>query len=401
MSTSKLRVLFVASHPVQYMAHVFRRLAQDPRLEMQVAYCSLQGADRGVDPEFGREVQWDVPLLEGYAWQLVPNRARRPGIGRFWGLRNSGLRKLVREGGFDAIVIFTGYLYASFWIVVRAAKSRCVPLVFGTDANSYRSIRPRWWKSAVKRLVLPRIFQLADVNLSTSAATSEFFYSMGIPRERVVLTPFVVDNDWWIARAAQVDRAAVRAKWGTADPQTVFLFCAKLRGWKRPLDAMRAFARLRDRDAALVFAGDGPLASALESEARTLGVADRVYFLGFVNQTELPAIYRAVDALVLTSEYDACPVVVCEAMVCGCPVIMSDSIRGRLDLVQDGVTGFVYPRGNVEALAQAMSEVSAHPARRNELSAAARRRMETWSPRENIEETVRAIETAVRHARKT
>ena len=82
----KYRVLLVCSHPVQYAAPVFRRMAQHPRLDIQVAYCSLQGAEPAVDSQFGVTVAWDVPLLEGYPWVHVPNKSPRAGLGSFLGL---------------------------------------------------------------------------------------------------------------------------------------------------------------------------------------------------------------------------------------------------------------------------------------------------------------------------
>jgi len=85
------RLLLVGSHVVQYSSPIFQKLAQDPRLEILVAYCSMQGAEARVDPEFGVEVAWDTPLFEGYPWVHVPNRAARPGLGRFFGLFNPGL----------------------------------------------------------------------------------------------------------------------------------------------------------------------------------------------------------------------------------------------------------------------------------------------------------------------
>src|SRR6266849_6986789 len=136
MKQGRYRVLLVCSHPVQYAAPMFRQMSQDPRLEILVAYCSLQGAEPGVDPGFGVEVVWDIPLLEGYPWELVPNKSPRPGIGRFLSLVNPGLWKLVRTGGFDAVVSYTGYAYASFWITTAAAKISGTPLLFGTDATT-------------------------------------------------------------------------------------------------------------------------------------------------------------------------------------------------------------------------------------------------------------------------
>src|SRR5215471_6702193 len=102
MSNRRYRVLTVASHPVQYGAPIFRLMAQHPQLDFQVAYCSLRGANAGHDPEFGATVKWDVPLLNGYSWTEVSNHGS--GAESFFGLRNPGLWKPIRSGGFDAVI---------------------------------------------------------------------------------------------------------------------------------------------------------------------------------------------------------------------------------------------------------------------------------------------------------
>jgi len=67
MPDCRYRVLFVASHPVQYQAPVFRRLAAEPELDIHVVYCTLESAEPAHDPEFDATVQWDIPLLDGYS----------------------------------------------------------------------------------------------------------------------------------------------------------------------------------------------------------------------------------------------------------------------------------------------------------------------------------------------
>jgi len=392
---ARYRVLLVSSHPVQYAVPTHRLMAQDSRFDLQVAYCSLQGAEPGVDPEFGVEVVWDVPLLEGYPWVQVPNKARRPSLQGFFGLVNPGLWPLIRTGHFDAAIVHTGYLRASFWIAVAAAKLSGAAVLFGTDATTLRPRTGAAWKGLVKRFLWPVIFRLADVVILPSAAGVELFRGLGFPDERLAMTPFVVDNDWWVQRSAMVDRAAVRAKWEIPADAPVVLFCAKLQPWKRPLDLVRAFARTALPQSYLVIAGDGPLRAELEAAARELGVADRVRFLGFVNQSSLAAVYTAADLFVLPSEYDACPAVICETMLCGCPAVISDQIRGRFDIVRHGGTGFVFPCGDIAALAAVLREALADPARLRTLGDAARRRMQTWSPRENVDSVVEAVARAV------
>ncbi len=396
MPDSRYRVLLVCSHPVQYASPLFRLMAEHPQLDILVAYCSLQGAERGLDPEFGGEVVWDVPLLHGYPWVQLPNRSPRPGLSRFFGLTNPGLWKLVRQGKFDAVVLYTGYRYASFWIAIAAAKSRGAPVLFGTDANSLQPRSGGAWRMHVKRWLWPRLFRLADVVIVPSEASVEMMVSLGIPEKRVMLTPFVVDNNWWKEQAAHVDGSAVRRHWGLPENALVVLFCAKLQPWKRPQDLLQAFARANVPGAFLVYVGDGPLRGELEAGAEALGVAGRVRFLGFLNQSKLPEVYRAADLLVLPSDYDACPVVICETMLCGCPAVITDRIRGRFDLVKHGSTGFIYPCGDVDALARILAEVLPDRDRLAQIAEAARERMESWSPPDTVEAHVRAVGQALR-----
>jgi len=393
MPDRRYRVLAIAAHPVQYMAPIFRRMAAHPALDLHVAYCSLRGAEAGHDPEFGASIQWDVPLLDGYSWSEVPNRGS--GDESFFGLRNSGLWKLIRGGNFDAILCFTGYLNATFWIAHFAARWWHSAFLFGADTTTLTPLDGRMWKRRVKRVVWPLLFRLADQVIVPSSRTRDLMLSLGLPGDRVTLTPYSVDNDWWIQQSAQVDRSAVRASWGISSSDAVILFCAKLQPWKRPLDLLRAFAKAQLSNGILVFAGEGPLRAELEAHAVSLGVAARVRFLGFVNQTQLPAVYTSADLLVLPSVYDAFGVVVNEAMLCGCPVAVSDRVGAGRDLVAPVCPDFVFPCGDTETLAAILKRADTSRTWLSDLGRAARRRMETWGPQENIAGTVEAIERAV------
>ena len=393
MPERRYRVLLIASHPAQYLAPLLRRMAMRSDLELHVAFCTLRGAETAYDPEFGVTVKWDIPLLDGYAWTHVPNR----GSGRetFLGLWNPGVWKLIREGKFDAVICHTGYLRATFWIAYWAAKFSGTAFLFGTDTTTLTPLDGRVWKRHVKRVFWPLLLRLADQVIVPSTGSVELMRSLGLPDKRVTITPYVVDNDWWLEQSARVDRAAVRAAWGASPEDTVILYCAKLQSWKRPLDLLQAFAQARLSNALLVFAGEGPLRGRLESEAAALGVALRVKFLGFVNQTQLPAIYTAADLMVLPSSYDAFGVVVNEAMLCGCAVAVSDSVGAGRDLVKQGKTGFVYPCGDIDVLAAILQQAATDGAKLREMGRAARARMDSWSPRENIDQTIAAVARAV------
>jgi len=392
MLKDRYRVLLVASHPVQYQSPVFRRMAEHPRLNIQVAYCSLQGAEPTLDPGFGIELSWDVPLLEGYSWMNVPNRSRHPALNNFFGLVNPGLWRLVGSNKYDAVVVYTGYACFSFWIALAAAKFHRRALLFGTDAHALAPRDGKSWKITLKRIVLPRLFRLADVVIVPSSRGAEMMRSLGIPDERLVLTPYVVDNAWWVKHSEIVDRGAVRRAWGVPEDAPVVLYCAKLQPWKRPLDLLQAFARANVTHSHLVYAGEGPLRLELESRAKELGLSERVHFLGFTNQSRLPAVYRASDLLVLPSEYEPFGVVVNEAMLSGCAAAVSDRVGAGRDLISTEETGFIFPCGDINALSAILRHVLPDQKRLQRMGEAARRGMERWSPAQNIQALVHAID---------
>src|SRR6266853_1753800 len=397
MPEASYRILIICSHPVQYMSPLLRRMAQHPQIDLRVAYCCLRGAHSGYDPEFATAFQWDVPLLDGYDWVEIPNIGT--GAESFLGLCNPGLWRLIRRGSFDAVLCHTGYLRASFWIAFLAARLSDSVFLFGTDANSLASRDSQSWKVTLKKVLWPRLFSLADQIIVPSSRTRDLMRSLGFAEDRITLTPYCVDNDWWAAQSAQVDRGAIRSTWRVELDSSVVLFCAKLQPWKRPGDLLEAFAATGIPRAVLVFAGDGPLRQALYQRALDLGIADRVRFLGFVNQSALPAVYKAADLMVLPSEYEPFAVVVNEASCCGCPVAASDRVGATKDLIAPVNPDFVFPCGDVPALTELLRRALSNPtelARRGQDSL---RRVQSWSARENICGVLEAVEQALSRIR--
>jgi glycosyltransferase involved in cell wall biosynthesis len=376
------------------MAPLLRRMAQHPQLDLSVAYCTLRGAQPAHDPDFNISVKWDIPLLEGYVWQEIPNHGT--GTESFWGLRNPGLSKLIRTEKFDAVLCYLSYLCASFWIAYFACKSSGTAFIFGTDASSLLPRSGGSWKAYLKSVYWPTLFSMADQVIVPSSSTRDLMLSLRIPAERITLTPYSVDNDWWMAQSEKVDRGAVRANWGATPETIVILFCAKLQPWKRPLDLLRAFAQADHSNTLLVYAGEGAQRAELESVTAALAVSERVRFLGFVNQSCLPAVYTSADLMVLPSEYEPFAVVVNEASCCNCPVVASDHVGAARDLIAPVDPGLIYACGDLRALSTLLSELCRDREHLRELGLAARNRMKGWSPEDTVAGTVAAVRAALR-----
>ena len=318
-----LRVLVVFSHPVQYHSPVFAAVSRDGRVDLTVAYCSLVGVKAAFDPDFAQAVAWDVPLLEGYRWQVVPNVSPRPGIHSFLGLINPGLASLIWSGRYDLIQVM-GWSSLSFWIAMIVARMRGLPVMLGSDAVDLKIAAVGRFKAAMKRRVIPAIVRFAGGLTVASTTGLDFHRSLGIPSDRLFLLPNVVDTDLFARSAQALTQHDARSRLGLPTDRRIALFVAKLVPWKRPQDLVQALVGAPDWVAA--FAGDGPQRPRLKQLAEELGVSDRCHFLGFVNQGELPAVYRAADIVVLPSEQEPFGVVVCEGFACGVPALVSDAV---------------------------------------------------------------------------
>jgi len=155
------------------------------------------------------------------------------------------------------------------------------------------------------------------------------------------------------------------------------LFTGRLARVKGLPVVLAAVQRLRARhpDIELSLAGDGPDRAVLEAEARRLGVADHVRFLGYQSSDQVAALLQDTDVFVLPSFAEGVPVVLMEAMASGVPVVTT-RVAGVSELVEDGVSGFVVPPGDVDALARAIDTLLADPALRARFGAAGRAMVE-------------------------
>ncbi|MBL8659730.1 MAG: glycosyltransferase [Rhodospirillales bacterium] len=112
-----------------------------------------------------------------------------------------------------------------------------------------------------------------------------------------------------------------------------------------------------------IIAGDGPLRATLQAAAYNFGVADRVKFLGQINDFMRAALYRTIDIFVLpsVSTAETFGIVQVEAQLCQCPIIASNLSSGVTEVTIHGTTGLCVQPGNSEALAEAVKLLAANP----------------------------------------
>lgn len=347
----KFRLAVLNSHPIQYFTPLYRRLAQEPQIDLMVYYCHRQGAETYVDPGFGVAVQWDTPLLEGYNYRFLPNWRRAEQVGGFFSLMNGSVIGALRQDRPDALLVH-GHMYFSYLLGILAANILRIP-VFMRCETHLRLPRSRF-KSVLRQPLLRLLYgRLCARCLPIGSRNREFYRALGIPEAKLFTVPYTVDNDYFMRAVAryQPERAQLKAAWGLPPDAPVILFSAKFTPRKRPLDLLRAYAQLRSKGipAALLLVGSGELASEMEVLVAQAKIPD-VHFCGFQNQSELPKFYAAADIFVLPSENEPWGLVINEVMCAALPVIASEEIGATADLVYHGDNGFLFRAGDIDQL---------------------------------------------------
>lgn len=165
------------------------------------------------------------------------------------------------------------------------------------------------------------------------------------------------------------ERVAARRRFGLPDRDTI-VFVGRLDEEKRIEDTIRALARIvPHRDAQLALAGTGQREGWLRALAARSGVADRVFFLGFVADRDLPLVYAAGDAFAIAGVAELQSIATLEAMSTGLPVVAADAMA-LPHLVEEGHNGFLFPPGDDACLADRLLTVLGP--RRRALGAASR-----------------------------
>jgi glycosyltransferase involved in cell wall biosynthesis len=136
---------------------------------------------------------------------------------------------------------------------------------------------------------------------------------------------------------------------------------------------LHALAGLRDAAWELDLIGDGPLRGRMESLADSLGLRDRVRFLG--QRMDVHQLLAAAQVGLLVTNWEGLPLSILEAMRAGLPVIATD-VAGIGEAVSDGETGFLVPRGEVEALRARIASLLADGQLRRHQGSAGRARYE-------------------------
>lgn len=346
-----MRLAIIASHPIQYYAPWFRLLARESGLQVRVFYLWDFGVNPRHDPGFQKKILWDIPLLDGYDHEFVPNTSRAPGTHHPGGLRNPDLIPRLQAWKPDAVLLM-GFSWHSMRKVLLHRDFRQRIIIRG---DSHDLARSPGLKSCLARLAARLLFRRARAFLYCGTLNHAYFKNRGVPDKRLFLCPHAIDQTRFQPNHADQEAAhSWRHSLGIPPDHRVILFAGKFEAKKDPLRLLEAFLQLNPEKTTLLFVGSGALEPALRAKASQHPC---VKFHPPENQSAMPRIYQMADLFVLPScgPGETWGLAVQESLACGVPVITSGHVGCTPDLVRSDVNGLIFSAGSTNGLVSALS----------------------------------------------
>lgn len=329
-------------------------------IETEAWYCSDDSIKGGFDKEFGVNITWDIPLLQGYKSRFFKNYSWKPSIFKgFFGLMNLGLvRQLFKEP--KAVIVVHGWNYFTHFFVLMLGKLKGHTICLRNDMPLSHEFYKKGWKQKIKKFGLKYIlFPRVDYFLFIGNQNKLFYKSYDIADNRLVACPYAVDNKRFKEQYLSLSPKITEIKESMDIPKAhkTIVFSGKYIDKKRPLDLLEAFKNMNNPDIWLIMVGEGELRSEMEEYIKKHSLK-QVILTGFVNQSKIAEYYAIGDVFVMCSSLgENWGLSVNEAMNFDLPLVLSDLTGCSDDLVKVGDNGYVFKTGNVEELTTSLENV--------------------------------------------
>ena len=282
------------------------------------------------------------------------------------------LRRLIREERYDLIITHTTLAAFFTRLAVKGMKDRpkLVNVMHGYLFDDGTPFLKKQILLNAERLTTPETDLLLTMNEWDYREAQK--YRLG---KRIKKIPGMGVDFSRLDIATKEDGVALRQEFGIPEDAFVLLCAAEFSKRKSQSVLIRAMEKLPP-NVMLVLCGSGALWDHCRNLARTLGVADRVFFPGHV--ADMAPWYRMADAAVSASRSEGLPFNVMEAMYMGLPVVASE-VKGHMDLIANGETGMLYPYGDEAACAGCVLSIMDDPELRDRLCTPAKGNVENYA----------------------
>ena len=330
------RVLFLTNYPSPYRVHFFDELGK--YMDVTVLY-----SDRVEDMKH-RNAQWFEEGNHGFQAVRLTPKVR---IGRRY-LCFDVIPWLKKD--FDAVVV-CGYSSPTAVLAMAWLRLHRIPFYMEVDGGLIRQ------DGKLKHFVKQSLVCMAPRWLSTGVHTTKYLVHYGAKEENVMHYPFssLYEQDILKSVLTLEEKKSFRVVLGIPEKHMILAIGQFIH--RKGFDVLMHAARNLDPDIGIYIVG-GEITDEYRKLREELGLAN-VHFLSFQKKERLALLYKAADLFVLPTREDIWGLVINEALAYGLPTITTDRCVAGLELIEDGVNGYVVPVEDADALTEKIQAVLA------------------------------------------
>jgi glycosyltransferase involved in cell wall biosynthesis len=384
------KLAIISSHPIQYNAPLFALLAENGLFELKVFYTWGEDSIKPkFDPDFGRVVEWDIPLLQGYQYQFVKNVAKNPGSHHFFGIDNPDLVQDIESWGADIVWVW-GWSFKSHLKAIIYFHGK-TPVWFRGDSTLIDEGISPIWKQLLRKIFLSWVYVKVDLAFYVGDNNKNYCLRHGLIPSKLIHAPHAIDNGRFSGWNEELegDLTAWKESLGIAENDLVVLFVGKLEAKKNPKFILDLATQLPSKKFKFIIVGDGVLGDELKQQAK----ADkRILFLPFQNQSKMPSVYRLGDVMVLPSlgPGETWGLAMNEAMACEIPVFGSMKCGGSIDLIDDSC-GLIFDPSDLNTVVSELNILLDNPDALSNLKAGAIKKIQHFRYEKIVDAVVEGI----------
>lgn len=346
------------------------------------------------------KVIFQMEKLSNRRWKLEPSKfdfeycilgGRKIELGRkdknYFSLSTKLLSLLEKEKKIDCFISH-GWESLGTYLAFSYCKRKKIPFLIYSESTARE-------KSILRLISLPLVKYVvknSEAAIVAGKNSRDYLTSLGANEKKIFKAPNAVNNSNFKLKLSRKDKAKLKEKYGIPKEDKVLLYIGQLidrKGVKYLLDSFNELTQ-QDKKLSLIIVGEGPQKKELLAKTCELGL-DKAYFLGYLPDEELKKIYGLADLFVLPSYEEVWGLVINEAMCSGLPVITTRNVGSAIDLVKNGINGYIIKEKNSEELAQAILKVFKEKDKSNKMGGASKNIIKDFTPKKTAQGIYEAV----------
>jgi glycosyltransferase involved in cell wall biosynthesis len=342
MSVQKpIKIGIVTGHPTQWESPFYGLLSKSGVVSPSVYYGSKLGIETEIEAESKIALRFDMPgMMEGYEHHFfLPGNKQR-----------QQFCEAAHRAELNAIIV-EGHDQSLQQAAIQWATRRGVPLIYRSDSTLL--YQQPYWKRLAKSLQRPAFFKKFAAFLPLSTPAAIYLKHYGVKEHKIFISTYMVHNHWYWEQASNWRhlREKVKLELGVERYQKVVLGILRFEERENPFEFLEVAKKLRSqrKDIGFILVGDGTQRSKVFEYVKAHQL-NNVVLPGMVPISHLPKYYAVSDVFVHPAKEECWGLSVNEAMACRVPVVVSDKVGSRYDLIPSEQFGKVYPCGDAAVL---------------------------------------------------